>query len=126
MTMIEYALTFLGTPYSWGGNTPEQGLDCSGLVCEILKSADRIRSDDDFSAQQLYNEFSSFGRLSSISKNSLVFYGKSVNEITHVAFAIGDDQIIESAGEGRIETDKGFVRIRPINYREDLIGGIKL
>jgi cell wall-associated NlpC family hydrolase len=31
-TAIRVALSFLGTPYRWGGNSPRTGFDCSGLV----------------------------------------------------------------------------------------------
>lgn len=126
MTMIEYAKTFLGTPYVWGGNTAEQGLDCSGLVCEILRVENLILNNEDLTAQQIYVKFSSLNYSSGTGKNTLVFYGESNNKITHVAFGIGDDKIIESAGEGRSNTDKGFVRVRKVNYRNDLVASIKL
>jgi len=33
-----YAVSLVGTPYRYGGNTPESGFDCSGLVGHIYKT----------------------------------------------------------------------------------------
>jgi len=31
--IVDAAITQLGKPYSWGDETPEDGFDCSGLIC---------------------------------------------------------------------------------------------
>ncbi|BAP85007.1 NLP/P60 protein [Paucilactobacillus hokkaidonensis JCM 18461] len=35
---LAQALTLIGTKYTWGGNTPAQGFDCSGLVAYVYGS----------------------------------------------------------------------------------------
>jgi cell wall-associated NlpC family hydrolase len=122
---INYAWSFLGTPYRWGGENPMEGYDCSGFVQEILRSVD-LDPRGDQTAQTLYNTMK--GRKGDILEpGSVVFYGKW-DQITHVAFAINRSQIIEAGGGGRavksIEDAKrygAFVRIRPYDYRNDLV-----
>ncbi len=37
--MLAEAEKYLGTPYVWGGSTPETGFDCSGYVCWVLNQS---------------------------------------------------------------------------------------
>lgn len=36
------AIGLVGTPYKWGGNTPEGGFDCSGLVAFVFRDMGRL------------------------------------------------------------------------------------
>lgn len=129
MNAIEVAKMFFGIPYKWGGNSPVSGLDCSGLVCEVLRSLGLII--DDMNAQGLYDHFSKDLR-PQLAGGSLLFFGKSRSTITHVALAI-DNKLMFEAGGGDHTTvnveeanrKNAYVRIRPIEHRRDLVAVLK-
>lgn len=130
--LIDYALSFLGTPYIWAGNHPAYGYDCSGLVQEILASVG-LDPKGDQTAQALYDHFIKEGDEHwSPLAGSLMFYGKDKQSITHVAFCISAHQVIEAGGGGSRSVDLassvkegGFVRLRPVDHRKDLVSVIR-
>jgi len=125
MDLVFIALTLLNTPYEWGGNTPE-GIDCSGMVCHSMRSLGYIGKKD-YTSQQLHDRLRGNAiKTAMIQRNVLLFFGENANQVTHVAIAIDSKFLIEAAGEGRMPTDLGFVRIRPIMNRKDLVGAYSL
>ena len=119
---LEYALSFIGVNYEWGGNNA-QGFDCSGYVCEILRPSGLIGNKEDLTAAAIHNKFKS-KVVGSPSLGCLVFYGRDIRRITHVAFMITEDIILEAGGGGSSTIDaesadkaNAFVRARPYNYR---------
>jgi cell wall-associated NlpC family hydrolase len=129
--MIDYAKTFIGTPYIWGGSGAG-GFDCSGFIQEILKCVD-LDPKGDQTAQKLFEFFSKNAKGSGISAGSILFWGKSEEKITHVSLALGYFHHIEAGGGGSktrtvedAQRTGAMVRIRPINSRKDLIGAIKI
>lgn len=129
--LVDYAKSFLGVPYLWGGETRLKGLDCSGLVQEILKAAG-IDPPGDQSAQALYNHFDKNSTWNVTGAGSLVFYGVSPMKVTHVAFMIDKYLIIEAAGGGSdivtlqdAVSKNAIVRMRPYDYRSDRVAVLK-
>lgn len=129
--ILRYALSFLGTPYYFGGDDPIQGIDCSGLVLEMLIAAGVFPHGTDMTAQGLYNHFEGKSG-SGWALGSLAFYGKDARNITHVAFCISDKLMIEAGGGGPTTTNlqeavkkNAFVKMRPIKYRKDFFCVLK-
>lgn len=132
MDMIDYGLHFITLPYVWGGNTPEQGMDCSGFIQELLRS--QYKYGGDRTSQGIYdylkNQFLYVTEenedLDTVMREDILFFGANKQSITHVAMAVDSWKLIEAAGEGRNPTDKGFVRVRPLNYRRDFVTSIRI
>ncbi|MFZ8934318.1 MAG: C40 family peptidase [Bacteriovoracaceae bacterium] len=126
--MLSYAMSMLGVPYLWAGNSRLRGVDCSGFVCECLRSIGII-GHEDYSAQMLYSFIKTKPFRSKLKRGSVLFFGATRNKISHVGIALNSELMIESGG-GDNTTRKFFdavnsnamVRIRPI--RSDLVACI--
>jgi hypothetical protein len=124
--IILYAMTFLGTPYNWGGDGSKKlpGYDCSGFAQEVL-GAFGADPKGDQSADALYRYFKkNKDSRHSIEKGSLLFFGTRW-KIVHVAIAIDSVNMIEAGGGGfRTRNRNAEVRIRPIKGRKDFVESI--
>jgi cell wall-associated NlpC family hydrolase len=127
--LFPLAISMLHIPYVYGGANPTNGLDCSGLVIELLKSADVLPRNFDTTAAGLWNKFSLEVHVDDVEFGDLVFFGISAAKITHVGFCISNSLMLE-AGSGTSLTDNrakaiaqnARVRIRPIDSRIDMFG----
>lgn len=136
MTISEYAQKFIGKPYVWGGDGSGKCggcFDCSGLVLECLQ-AFGILPIGDKTAQGIYEALCKKGWVSVPSKavahDDVLFFGKDLKHITHVAIAIDNTLMIEAGGGGSKcttpEKSTGFVRVRPISNRKDLVAILRI
>ncbi|MEQ1593054.1 MAG: C40 family peptidase [Thiobacillaceae bacterium] len=88
------ALSLIGTPYRLGGNQPETGLDCSGLVNHVYLQAARLQLPRDTAA------LSQFGRAiekSGLQAGDLVFFNTLDRAFSHVGIYLGDDRFIHAS-----------------------------
>ena len=104
--MAMTALTLMGTPYKYGGTSPEQGFDCSGLVQYIYR---------DISSVVLPRTAASMAQLAGrdvttreLVVGDLLFFrlGNS-GSINHVAVYIGQDRFVHAPHTGsQVRIDK--------------------
>ncbi len=82
-TVINYAKTYLGIPYVYGGNT-RNGFDCSGFTKDVFLNYSlklpRTAKDQSNYAKSV--------KFKNIKDGDLLFFGQSKNKITHVGIAI--------------------------------------
>jgi cell wall-associated NlpC family hydrolase len=112
------AISLVGTPYRYGGNTPEGGFDCSGLVNYVYRDMLDLslpRTSRDLAAYQ--GPRIPPGRLATA---DLVFFGKG-DAVTHVGIYVGEGRFVHAPSSG------GTVRLDHLDghYWRDHYSGAK-
>lgn len=107
------ALSLIGIRYKLGGNEPESGLDCSGLVRYVFKEVLGL------DLPRTSAEMSHIGTpipASDLQPGDLVFYNTLRRSFSHVGIYLGDNKFIHapaSGGKVRIEDmDMGYWKSR--------------
>jgi cell wall-associated NlpC family hydrolase len=83
---VSWALSQIGTPYVWGGETPGVGFDCSGLVQAAYAVAGLALPRV---AQDQYDRTPKLGPGSALAPGDLVFFGGGPGSIDHVGLFAG-------------------------------------
>jgi len=97
-TVLKRALALLGTPYRWGGTSPDAGFDCSGLVGYVFRTALGIE------LPRVSREMADNGQLisdrASLAEGDLVFFGKR-GTVDHVGIYVGQGNFVHAPRTGR-------------------------
>jgi hypothetical protein len=92
------ALDLIGIRYKWGGNTPETGLDCSGLVRYVFQQATGV------SLPRTAKDMSRIGEkvaTRDLQPGDLVFFNTRRFAFSHVGIYLGDNRFIHAPRRGR-------------------------
>ena len=95
--LVAYATNLIGTPYVWGGSTPTHGLDCSGLLYWIQRTAG---SDVGRYNAATYANMGAKVPVGQQKPGDFLFFGSPVS---HCAIYVGNGYMVESRG-GRKNT----------------------
>lgn len=91
------AISLVGTPYRYGGNTPESGFDCSGLVNYVYRDMLDIQLPRTSRALAEYQG----PRVDpdELTAADLVFFGSN-GKVTHVGIYVGDGRFVHAPSSG--------------------------
>lgn len=113
------ALSLVGTPYRYGGNTPEAGFDCSGLVGYVF---------GDMLGRRLPRTSGELARLGvgvgpiALAAGDLVVFGDGA-QVSHVGIYVGEGRFVHAPSSG------GTVRLDRLDapyWREHFQGGRRI
>jgi hypothetical protein len=115
--LVKTAKDFIDVPYLWGGSSPDDGFDCSGLTMTVYQlnglnlprnSAWQFEAGDPVSKNNLQ-------------KGDLVFFSlRGESNVSHVGIFIGDGKFIHASSRG------GKIRIDSLSanyFTNQYIGG---
>lgn len=91
--VVNYALSFLGGPYRYGGNDPRTGVDCSGFTRFVLGNAAGIQLPRSSGSQAFQGTPVSADQMQ---PGDLLFYSGG-GGINHVAMYIGSGKVVHAS-----------------------------
>jgi len=91
------AISLVGTPYRYGGNTPEGGFDCSGLVNYVFRDMLDLRLPR--TSRELFAWQGPRIRPEQLATGDLVFFG-SGGTVTHVGIYVGEGRFVHAPSTG--------------------------
>lgn len=112
------AIGLVGTPYTYGGNTPESGFDCSGLVAYVYRDMLDLRLPR--TSRELAAIQGPRIAPEKLAAADLVFFG-SKGSVSHVGIYVGEGRFVHAPSTG------GTVRLDRLDgpYWRDHYSGAK-
>lgn len=95
--LVNSGLSFVGTPYRFGGNSVETGFDCSGLVRKVFDDALGLQ------LPRRAEEISRLGRsvaVTDLAPGDLVFFNTWRRAYSHVGIYLGNNRFLHAPSSG--------------------------
>jgi len=117
-SVLMRAISLVGTPYRYGGNTPESGFDCSGLVNYVYRDMLDLRLPRN--SRDLAGWQGPRIAPERLAAADLVFFGNG-GKVSHVGIYVGEGRFVHAPSTG------GTVRLDHLDgpYWRDHYSGAK-
>ena len=102
-----YAVGLVGTPYRYGGNTPDAGFDCSGLIGHVYQTRAALKPPRTVAKLQSWGQPVAS---ESIRSGDLVLFTQR-DVATHAGIYVGEGRFVHAPSTG------GVVRLDNLNSR---------
>lgn len=99
-SLLDRAMSLLGTPYRWGGTSPDGGFDCSGLVNYVFRTALGIELPRVSRDMARLTNGQAIDR-ASLTAGDLVFFGRNGKAVDHVGIYVGDGRFLHAPSTGK-------------------------
>ena len=112
-----YAMSLVGTPYRHGGNTPQSGFDCSGLIGHVYQSRTGVRTPRTVLA---LSDWGAVVPVSSVRTGDLVVFTQR-GSATHAGIYVGEGRFVHApstGGEVRLDSLRSnYWAKQPVAFR---------
>jgi cell wall-associated NlpC family hydrolase len=95
--IVQQALAAVGVSYRRGGQSPDAGFDCSGLVVHVYREALGVSLPRTAHAQ---SETGRFVAAADLEPGDLVFYNTRNRKYSHVGLYLGDGRFVHAPKPG--------------------------
>ncbi|AXQ49319.1 C40 family peptidase [Pseudomonas vlassakiae] len=93
------AIGLVGTPYRWGGNTPDSGFDCSGLIGYVYRDAAGISLPR--STREMLVMRAPTVDINSLQSGDLVFFATGGgSQVSHAGIYVGEGRFVHAPRTG--------------------------
>ena len=99
-TVLRRALALMGTPYRWGGTSPDSGFDCSGLVGYVFRTALGIELPRVSREMATKADAQLIKDRDELQQGDLVFFGRK-GRVNHVGIYVGEGRFVHSPSTGK-------------------------
>lgn len=93
------AIGLVGTPYRWGGNTPDSGFDCSGLIGYVYRDAAGISLPR--STREMIVMRAPDVDANALQSGDLVFFATGGgSQVSHAGIYVGEGRFVHAPSTG--------------------------